>query len=294
MELPDKSLGNNIVKKIVGVEYFFIILGLLMYTDIFLYLTLDINIMSVAFSDIKEKILPYYIFQYLIYLTFLYAIVSKGLVVLLELAILKVNKHIYTNEMKELKNISIINNLSSAYNHYINKLAEVDQYRTLKKIILTDILLFGFSLILVYFYNKENVVGHLVYFYDHNILKMAIDFILIISLIALFVFLVSYPSEEYKISTDIDDYDSLNKKFWLEEISLGLIDREEMFKHLKQLIEYNSLSFIKKEEVNESLKYCEQFELAYFRQDKQTIVLREKGRFFKKYILNNTSSKEVI
>jgi hypothetical protein len=275
------------------VEYFLIFLGLFTYSELYCFYAYEQSILDISFEAIKENLTLSSIFKYLIYLTFLFAVFSEVLLYFVEVFILKLD---FSNEMEYLKEKSIKNNLSSAYNYYQYKLTEISKYKLLKKIILTDILLISIDLITSYFLDKTSILEYLYTPFSANIyLKLVFILIIGFPLIMLYFFIKGYVTNEWNANIDIKGYEEINQKFWLDELSLGLIDKKAMFEHLEFLILQNTIYSNRlpsnDRKINESIKFCKHFGLQ--KAHSQTLDLTSKGKFFSKYILEKDPFKPI-
>lgn len=282
MEISQKLVSNNLVSKIMGIEYFLIFLGLFVYSDLYFFYACEKSILDIGFDGIKETLTFGFIFKYLIYLTFLFAVFSEVILIFIELYILKID---ISNEMSYLKEKSIKNNLSSAYNHYQYKLSEISKHKLIKKIIFVDLFLMVVDLISSKISDKISILEYLYQPFANNIItEIIFMFILIFPLIMLYIFIKGYVTNEWNADIDIDNYEEINQKFWLDELSLGLINKKAMFEHLRNIILHSNKLPLNDEKINESLKFCKHFDLV--NPYGQTIKLTAKGGFFSYYILD--------
>ncbi|RZV12736.1 hypothetical protein D3M61_11315 [Aliarcobacter butzleri] len=293
METLLKPASGNLVSKIMGIEYFLIFLGLFVYSDLYFFYTCEKSILDIGFEGIKENLTFGFIFRYLIYLTFLFAVFSEVILIFIELYIFKID---ISNEMSYLKEKSIKNNLSPAYNHYQYKLSEISKNKLIKKIIFMDLFLIAIDFISSVFFNKVSILGYLYQpFANNKFTEIIFMLILIFPLIMLYIFIKGYVTNEWNADVEIDNHEEINQKFWLDELSLGLIDKKIMFEHLRNLIEQGIIHSIKlplnNERINESLKFCKHFDLVNLHG--QTLKLTAKGKFFSYYILDKALFKTV-
>lgn len=287
MENLAKIVNQSITKKIIGTEYILIILGLFTFTDIFLYIKFEINIINITYVELRDKSKIFDIFQYILWLTFLYALMSKFLLSLYEYF----DSTSYTiNEMDVLRNDSVLNNNSAGYTHYLNKVIEINYYKLLKKVILIDILLLLIDSSLTIFSDKNNTILELFYISDNKYYAAFIDLIFIFILATLFFFMRFFPTKEHNMKIDIDKFKEINKQFWLNEISLNLIDKTTMLAYLQLIIKSNKLfshkQALKDTNYQEAFKYCQHYELLIYNAFEDKIKLTSKGTFFSHYVLD--------
>lgn len=287
MESFIKSFNNNLVEKITGIEYFLIILGLFIYSDLFSFYIFNKSILNVTLIDLKSNTSISIVFQFLIYLTLLFAIISEVVLYLFEVYILKSK---ISFEMEDLKNDAIKKNISSAYSHYQYKLSQISKYKTIKKIILINLILVILDIITSQMFEKIMIISYLIEpFFKNDFIGFLSIILIVTPLIAMLFLSFHLPVNEIDASADIKDYEEINQKTWIDEITLGLIDKETMFNYLKVLKElekYRLTEIPRDSEKNESAyRYCLHFDLVKRAPDNK-FKFTEKGDFFCHYIMD--------
>jgi hypothetical protein len=304
MESSFKALiSNNLVNKVTGIEYFLILLGILFYSDLFIFLTSGENIATLKLSslaDTTKQLTLLNIFQYLVYLTLLYAILSIAFLFIYEtgnsLLSKKSNKFI-SNNLSELKNVSIAQNHNVGYEYYLKQLAEVSTIKLQKRIIFVNIVLVLTDFVVSFMYPDKIHLLNVLSFHDgtfDSALVKFVDIILMGLLVALFVFVKHIPTHENNVIVDEELLTHINKKEWLNEISLGLVNKDDLLTNLQvilidRIIFSNNISFEKiqsDKKLKEALEYCEHFQLVYYHQSDKKIILTPKGEYFEKYVLD--------
>jgi hypothetical protein len=230
----------------------------------------------------------------------LYAILSIAFLFIYEtgnsLLSKKSNKFI-SNNLSELKNVSIAQNHNVGYEYYLKQLAEVSTIKLQKRIIFVNIVLVLTDFVVSFMYPDKIHLLNVLSFHDgtfDSALVKFVDIILMGLLVALFVFVKHIPTHENNVIVDEELLTHINKKEWLNEISLGLVNKDDLLTNLQvilidRIIFSNNISFEKiqsDKKLKEALEYCEHFQLVYYHQSDKKIILTPKGEYFEKYVLD--------
>ncbi len=292
MDLSIQKYTNNLSTKLLGVEYLFMSLGLLVYTDLFIYFNTNLSIIDVLISKESLNVSFFQLFQFTVYLTLLYSIISNIIFYIINLFILRYfdkNSGFVINNIEKLKDDAIISNNSSAYEYYKRCIHKMESHLKLKKLITATFILIFIDISVSFFTSKTFILLKLIGEYQDNIFVQTFLIFGIVSIVFYFLFT---PSQLLEIPIDIDDYEARHKSFWLDEINSGLLDKNELLENLEKicknihLISQLDISSLLKED---EYKYCINHELIIrkFKKDefeKEYIELTLKGNFFKRYL----------
>ena len=281
-------------EKLSTSESFLFLVGVILYTEAFLSLKFSKTISSINITWYEDSLKSGDIMLYFFCFSLFYGAIAQLLLHMfnyyLESRNLSVDK-LEKNEIRlsVMRENAIIEGNSALYNNYQNILYKIQENERIRKLALSIIILF--FIVLVSYFRGGSEEGLLNVFWEKvagdGFLSIVIRIILTFTSFWVFGLIFSNLNERGYIEK-INHYDSRLESHWLNEISCGLLDKNEIIECLGDIqssyqINFDTPSFeLRYDFGSYSHEFCKTHGLIKVIDGK--IELTSKGNFFSKYI----------
>ena len=279
-------------EKLMSSTTFLVVLGVVLYTDIYLTMVFEENIFSVSLSWYQEHFQLKHITTYVVSFSLLYGIILPVLISILDNFIFVHSKtrEVYCNEIlvSTLKSDAIVENNSVVFKLYENSLKKINNENHVRKLMLGIVLMSIIGLIYWAPLNgskPDNFAGFVISALGGDQFFSGVYKLLLLSIAIWFLFSLKAPSSEFNTYEYIENYESRHEMIWIREFESGLIDKAELSKHVHCIcsrVEGTWFHMEKYDYSNSSHRYCETHKL--IKNEKGNVKPTTKGLFFKDFI----------
>jgi len=276
-------------EKLSSSDTFLLLIGIILYTDAFLSINFGVSLYSIDVAWYKATVSIGDLITYILLFSFLYGAAVPFLLWLIDMHLIPkasaLNKEFRGRvRLEKLMRDAIVEGNSAAYKHYENASIKLEALETRRKsclsiFILTILILGSFS-----FSNSD--VNVFQAFWGRVSGDGIVPSGIRISLFFLsFWFLLNVLSttDHYSNEEAILGYSSRLESKWISEVTSGLIEKEDLFKHLNEtLLTHNFMDIESKYDFdNPSHQFCKDQKLINNIGGK--INLTDKGGVFAQY-----------
>ncbi|WP_024873560.1 hypothetical protein [Tolumonas lignilytica] len=260
------------IERFTNTNGFLFILGLIMYSDIYFSLKYNNETLSLVSLSNQQYIDVRSMIEYMLIFLFIHAL-------FLPLSLKAFDKFYKKNSMNssrasnylvsltELRDSAIIESNSAAYKHYENEKFRLEKIELLRK---NSLFIFIMSILYVLLYLSKftplSTINELSKFASSS---SNLSLVIYTSIAIFTVWIannISKNSDENYENTFIFNYGSRLEKTWLNELTSGLIDKDEAIKNIRNIKaspHYGKSSFDADPEVSKARIYCEKHKLTY-------------------------------
>ncbi|WP_039916585.1 hypothetical protein [Cellvibrio mixtus] len=182
---------------------------------------------------------------------------------------------------------SIVENNQVSYLAYENKVDELNKLEATKKLMLASVVLLLAQIFNYFFSGLDS--GFIVSCCIEKVKQEGVVplflRLLLLGISFWFYYGLTSATDTYTNTIYIDDYHKRLEPQWLKELEIGLLDRQELLNHLKNVINDNSHHRFSNgsreyDHQNKSHKYCKRYSLIL---NDGSLSLSKKGEFYSKY-----------
>jgi hypothetical protein len=270
------------------------LVGIIFYTEAFLSLKFSETISSINITWYEASLKSSDIMLYFFCFSLFYGAIVPLLLLVVNSYLESTNlsfAKLKSNEIRlsAMKEDAIIEGNSALYSNYQNILYKIEENERIRKLALSVIILF--CIIFVSYFHSGSDEGLLNVFWakvaGDGLLSIVIRIILTFTSFWVLVLIFDNLNEHDYIEK-INRYDSRLEGHWLNEISCGLLEKNEIIECLTDILSsyqknFDTPSFeLKYDFKNYSHKFCKTHGL--IKVTNGEIELTSKGNFFSKYI----------